>query len=316
MKKISLSAIIAFSVGLSQASQAAVNVTWKDTNIGKMVIEECGTYRIEGTVKGTILVSNKVTCPVKITGPGTLNDVNNIDQVNVIKSSKNTPIEVNGLTVILDNGHKAIDLPAEGSRIINCTFTGIADRSKTAGHIQPGKNGLIKNTTGKIYDDTFKVKPVGSTVKNSTAILQGNGSAVTIDWGGADGDGHFANNITVSGKLGPNTSDTSPRSGRTVLGASSRNNASKMHYKNITIRDGKNMASIVKIQALENGSVKNVVMTGSLPDGVKRHRDDVSPVILNAFNGNINNVTVDFGGALSDKSYLFKQGSVSNYSIR
>lgn len=296
------------------------DTVWEDVTIGyPMIIDTPDTYIIRGTVKGAIEVAKGVSCT--ITGPGTLLRENLGESKFAISGGTN--VIVDGLNIQYDKG-KAINL-GEGGQLLNSTITTVShDRQRVAGHIQVGVNGLMKDNYAKITDDHFKVKPAGSKVENSTADMTGNGSSITMDYGNSShGAGHYATNCTTKGwtRTSSWAGDSNQRMNYAALaGATKFDTVSKVHYTDITARNGKDFAHIVKMVTHTEPMARmtDILMTGSVPEGASKKANSTesfSPVTVNAIAGEISDMVVNFGGALSDPDFHYVRGSVSNINI-
>lgn len=299
------------------------NVTiWKNENIGEKILTKAGVYEILGVCKGLIHIKGGINGTVFIKGPGILEDIDRIwGKPQVIKGYGNTKVVIDGLTIRYSKAnHKAIDLNGPGSIIRNCKIMSASNRKVCAGHIQVGPGGLMENDYAKIIDDTYKVKRTGAEVKNSIADMMGNGSAITLDYKGASGAGHYADNCVVEGYTNNNIKqgDTSTTGNYSALCAVTDKNCSKIYFTNITIKDGVKFSHIIKIIEKGTGTISEVRMTGILPDGAsKKTKKGVifSPVIINAGPGTIKDVTINFGGKLSNPAWHFLNGHLVNVNI-
>lgn len=295
---------------------------WNNENIGEKTIAKAGTYEIRGICKGLIHIKSGISGTVLIKGPGVLEDIDRVwDKPQVIKGFGNTKVIIDGLTLKYSKaGHKAIDLNGPGSIIRNCKIISGSNRRECAGHIEVGPDGLMENDFANIIDDTYKVKRIGAMVKNSTADMKGNGSAVTLDYNGATGTGHYADSCIVEGYTNNNINqgDTSTSGNYCALCAVTEKNCSKIYFTHITIKDGKHFSHIIKIVEKGKGKISNVRMTGTLPDGASRKIKEgviFSPVIINAGSGTIRNVSINFGGKLRNPAWHFLNGHLVNVNI-
>ncbi|MCM2679637.1 hypothetical protein [Echinimonas agarilytica] len=328
-----LQRLIIFSLFFSVKS-FAVNVVWENENIGSYWINEEGTYTIKGTVKGLIRIGSGVKGPVIIQGEGknvsTLKDIDQDDgTIYVIHNGyggkdvtvRNLRIEY-GLA-----GHKGVNIMGNGNKLINVDVVSCSDRSNCAGHIRVGDDGVMDGVYANIVDDTFKVSDPGATVQNSTAVMKGNGSAITLDWGGANTPRHYAKNIIVKGRtdLHPSQSDQvlyTPDgrlyANHAAMSVQTKHNISEIHYTDIRVEDGPNFAFIARITNGGTGTIDNVWMTGELPDGATKKTKDgntYSPIVINAGDGVIKNVTIDMRGKLSNPSMHYLAGELKNVWI-
>ena len=299
---------------------AQADVVWEDETIGyPMIITTPDTYIIKGTVRGAIEVAPGVTCTIK--GPGTLFRENTGD--NKFTLSGGNDVIVDGLNILYAKG-KAVNL-GPGGRLLNSTITTtVNDRQQVAGHIQIGKNGLMSGNYAKITDDNYKVKPAGTKVEFSTADMQGNGSSITLDYGhSTHGPGHYADICTTKGwtKTSKWAGDSSPRMNYAALaGSTEYDTVSKVHYTDITARNGKNFAHIVKMVTHTAPAARmiDIVANGSVPDGASKKQsggETFSPVTVNAITGLISNMQVNFAGELSNANFHYIRGDVSNINI-
>ncbi|MCG8699531.1 MAG: T9SS type A sorting domain-containing protein [Bacteroidales bacterium] len=311
----------------------AINVTWENETIGRYIITEGGTYTIKGTVIGCITVDGNITETVYIEGPGTLDDYDEGYRLQgnggpeptrehrfTILCGGDTKVIIRDLNVFTNSGHKSIWMAGAGSRIENCNVECVKDRNLAAMAVQSSAEGVIDNVWAKPNDDCFKVNRNNAIVKNSTAVMQGNGSAITLDYNNSHSN-CFANNCTIRGKSKLKIRDINDtRANSTALCMVNNGDVQNIQFTDIRVEDGTKFAHIIKImQKMPGATVQDVLVTGTLPDGAARYThpdgNTSSPVTINALDGVIKNVTIDFGGALSDQSLHFLNGELINVCI-
>ncbi|MCG8700158.1 MAG: T9SS type A sorting domain-containing protein [Bacteroidales bacterium] len=327
--KIFLAALFIFS----SFSVNAKNVTWENETIKRYTITEAGTYRIKGKVIGCITIKNGISGTVYIEGPGLLDDYDEGYRLQgkggpepsrthrfTILSEGSSKVIVRNLDMLTNSGHKTVWLSGNGSRMENCKIECVRDRNLAAMAVQASPDGVIDNVWAKPNDDCFKVNHGNSLVKNSTAVMQGNGSAITLDYNNKHND-CFARNCTIRGKSYIKVKDQNDtRANGTALCAVNNGNVKNIQFTDIRVEDGKKFSHIILILQKQPGAtVQDVLMTGTLPNGAAKRTypggTSSSPVCINAYKGTIKDVVIDFGGALSNPAWHFLNGKLENVCI-
>lgn len=318
-----------------------------NSDFGNYVIEAPGTYIINGTCTGVIDTGPEIKrngeILLKGMNNGTLLDSDYLSAY-VINGGRRTKFIIENLTVRYDKEHhKAINLQKPGSILRNSSVYGCIDRSTCAGHIKV--NGIVDDVYANIPDDTLKISHAGSIVRNSIADMNGNGSGLTMDWGGTSGVGFRAENVTIQGftNLNKIMGDTIIQTGdgrvwgnHSAVSLISYNDVSDMELFDITFEDGKNFSHLIRIIQANGhkpgremqdaiGLHKNVWITGSVPDGAQKHttvNQSVgtrrhSPIVINAgeYDGVIEDVTIDTGGDLANTRWHYLNGTLKNVWI-
>lgn len=320
-----------FSVAMDSLLLPVVEV-WDNENIGKKEITQPGIYQVKGVVEGMIDVKGPYA-GVVIEGVGenpVFKDIPEEWNTSIFTSTSGTPTMLRNFTFkyyyngqnVQGDFHKATWLKAPSCLISNCRIFSYGKRSVVAGQVSVGTNGVIEDSYCRIIDDGYKVNSPGALVRNSTVEMIGNGSAITLDYGGSSGEGHYAENCLIKGASGhhPPAGNMSSKAQDAALGAVTEYAPTKVYYNNITILNGKNFAHIMKVMEETDTIYQDIRITGTITGGVKTSVNSNtgtiwSPVVINALQGEIKDVYIDFGGALSDPKEHFVNGKLTNIWI-